>query len=149
MWVRSPATDKNNLFDYTKLSGRWESNPVYILPKDTYDRYTTARYSIVWAWRDLNSQLLRDTVLNRTRIPIPPHALVDPRRIELRPRPCHGRVIPLYYEPNVTRPAQAGALLYAKVSHRSTRRLGRNLSPRPGREKIVYRLGRLLHEDAQ
>ncbi|KKR42485.1 MAG: hypothetical protein UU10_C0013G0007 [Parcubacteria group bacterium GW2011_GWF1_40_6] len=28
----------------------------------------------VWAREDLNLQLLRDTVLNRTRIPIPPHA---------------------------------------------------------------------------
>ena len=26
------------------MSGRWESNPIYILPKDAYDRYTTARY---------------------------------------------------------------------------------------------------------
>ena len=26
-------------------SGRWESNPVYILPKDAYDRYTTARFA--------------------------------------------------------------------------------------------------------
>ncbi len=28
----------------------------------------------MWAWGDSNSQVLRHTLLRRTRIPVPPHA---------------------------------------------------------------------------
>jgi hypothetical protein len=36
----------------------------------------------LWAWGDSNSQVLRHTLLRRTRIPVPPHALVPPAGIE-------------------------------------------------------------------
>ena len=44
--------NRNESLVKLSLSGRPESNRVFILPKDVYDRYTTAW----WAWRDLNSQ---------------------------------------------------------------------------------------------
>ncbi len=39
-----------------------------------------ARCAHVWAWGDSNSQVLRHTLLRRTRIPIPPHARLATQR---------------------------------------------------------------------
>ena len=35
-------------------SGRWESNPIYLLPKQAYCRYTTARSDFIYVSRRMN-----------------------------------------------------------------------------------------------
>src|SRR3989339_2155698 len=63
------------------LSGRRESNPVSTHPKRMYYRYTTARY-----------------FSDKISVRVSPFGLP---RIELGLHPPHGRVLPLYYSPEL------------------------------------------------
>ena len=62
------------------MSGCRESNSVFILPKDVYYRYTTARKKPIKTVGMEGFEPSQDcsyTLLKRTRIPIPPHAPVE------------------------------------------------------------------------